>query len=255
MIRISKALSTTFSFLVDKISRLASYARQTALEQSCLFCNEKCHDKNARLCDGCSFDLPWNHHCCRQCALPLGTLSNEYSCADCLSNSPSFGKTIASFKYEFPIRQAIHLFKYQSKRYVLHTLSPALIETIKEHYTEATLPEVLIPAPMDKAKRKQRHYNHALLLARDIGKRIRIPVEAKTLLKTKNTTSQTGLNKRQRIRNLKGAFDIVKPVSYRHVALIDDVMTTGATAESMAKMLLDAGVERVDIWCIARTGK
>ena len=108
---------------------------------------------------------------------------------------------------------------------------------------------------MYKGKLKERGFNQALIISQKLSNQLSIPTNATILQKVKSTPSQTGLNKLQRKRNLKGAFILKESVVGQHIALIDDVMTTRATSDLLSQLLIDAGAERVDVWCIARTAK
>lgn len=254
MIRITKLLSTIWEFLVDRISSLFALMILLARQRPCLLCDDGTSSQ-ARICSACAFDLPWNSYRCRVCAIPLNTQSSSIMCGACLKQQPSFELTLCCFNYDFPIRQLLHRFKFLGQRFYLRPLVQCLAEEVKRHYQDQPAPQLLVPAPMDCAKRKTRPYNHAELLARALGKTLNLPVDCRLLVKHRNTASQTSLSKAQRLRNLEQAFSLSKAVDSSHVAIIDDVMTTGATAECLAKTLHQAGVEKVDIWCIARTPK
>jgi ComF family protein len=113
-------------------------------------------------------------------------------------------------------------------------------------------PDALVPVPLHSARLRKRGFDQALELAKMIAKHKALPLRSDLLLRTRNTAAQSYLDANQRRHNLKNAFVASKRAMPRHVALIDDVMTTGATVHECAKVLLKAGVRRVDIWVIAR---
>jgi ComF family protein len=119
--------------------------------------------------------------------------------------------------------------------------------------TMTTLPEVLIPVPLHVHRLRQRGYNQALEIARHLSRQLQIPLDTYSCQRVLDTPHQQGLSATERKRNLKQAFRVNKPLGYRHVALIDDVMTTGTTLNILAALLRRQGVERIDNWCLART--
>jgi ComF family protein len=114
-------------------------------------------------------------------------------------------------------------------------------------------PQVLIPVPLHLTRLRQRGYNQSLELAKVIAKHTGIPIAFQACKRIRNTPPQTSLSGKQRQTNVKGAFEIIKIApDWQHIALIDDVMTTGSTVAELARVFREAGVERVDIWCCAR---
>ena len=253
MIKLTSHLSTKLKYLVDKSKEQFSALSQSITPYHCHFC-EACTDNGSWICKGCHDDLPWNHHHCKRCALPLNSQFPNLICGDCLSSPPPFDQAICAFRYELPINGAIKLLKYDQKRYFATLLTSLLADTIQTHYPNNQLPDVLIPVPIHRSKRRLRGFNQSYLIAKQLGKTLGIPVD-ELLLKSSPTPSQAGLNKAQRIRNLKGSFGLGRRLKPLHVALIDDVMTTQATAEILSRLLSAAGAKRVDVWCLARTAK
>ena len=283
MIRIPKNLSTNFSKQVNSskfiaqfhehLTRLINQAQRRwhsrQQHQTCWLCQESFASSQSRglFCPACEQDLPRDTNQCSQCALPLflsKPLGNRpLKCGECLSQPPSFTHTIASFRYEFPVRELIHRMKYHKQRYWLKALAPQLIQDICNSaiYSSNPLPELLVPIPIHRSKLKQRSFNQAGLLASRLSKTLHIAMRQDILLKTEATSNQASLNKQARIHNLKKSLSINprkgtrESINGKYIALIDDVMTTKATAELAAKCLIDAGATRVDVWCLARTPK
>lgn len=256
MISFKKELSTCFYFLVNRFYKLLALIRQAYHTKSCLLCLASTENKHA-ICNSCSGDLPLNTVCCHQCALPLATQnnSNELICGECLCDEPPFDKTISVFHYAYPVDSCIQSLKYNGRRYFAQTLSSFLIKEIVKRDQNDPLPEVLLPVPIHRKKLKQRGFNQSLLIALELKKALKIPIDQSILAKEVYTESQAGLNKQQRKRNLEKSFTVKKKHTYQHVALIDDVMTTRATAEVIARQLRASGVLTVEVWCIARTPK
>lgn len=270
MIRFTEKLSTRNYFLVDKLSSIIEAFRQGIKQKRCHFCDDSTFNDEA-ICTPCYCDLPWNTDCCSRCALPMNIRTTDISnintqdssnnkpfklvCGECISNPAPFTLAIACFRYEVPIGKAIQLLKYSHKRYFAIFFARLLTKRIQQEYIDTPIPSLLLPVPMHKKKLKERGFNQAFLISQQLSKSLSIPTNTQILQKVRSTIAQTGLDKRQRMQNLKGAFTITKPISGLHIALIDDVMTTRATADLLCKLLLDAGAQQVDVWCIARTAK
>ena len=115
------------------------------------------------------------------------------------------------------------------------------------------LPQLLIPVPLHGRRLRERGFNQAQELARILSARLSIPIDSHSLCRTRNTTAQSGLPKKERQRNIRNAFALTAKVASPHVAIIDDVMTTGLTVNEIAKILRASGVSEIEIWVFART--
>ncbi|MFA5676920.1 MAG: ComF family protein [Pseudomonas sp.] len=221
----------------------------------CLLCLGSAAGIPDCICTPCLSDLPWLGSACRQCALPLP--SENMLCGQCQQNPPAFSQVIAPFRYAFPLDSLIPAFKYQHKLTYGRLMARLLQQAIVHHYQERQqrLPDLVIPLPLHRSRQAQRGYNQALELARPIGRQLAIPLDRRNLMRQRATTPQQGLNAQQRRQNLQAAFNCRHPerLLARHVALVDDVVTTGTTVNEASRTLLDAGAASVSIWCIART--
>jgi ComF family protein len=148
-----------------------------------------------------------------------------------------------------PLAAAIQDLKYRRHRAVAATLGTLLAE----HYPFAE-DALLVPVPLHRSRLRTRGFNQALLLARALGRRRGLPVVAKALARVRATTAQSGLGASERRRNLQGAFVVRRPGAIRghSVVLIDDVLTTGATADGCARALRAAGATTVDVYTVGR---
>ncbi|GGO88927.1 phosphoribosyltransferase [Marinobacterium nitratireducens] len=214
--------------------------------QHCFLCRLQSAQR-AGLCSGCLRDLPRIAPACRRCALPL-TGVESLVCGRCLKKPPPFERCITAFAYAFPINQLLPRIKYDSRPENLGWLADAMALELGE----APRPEILVPVPLAPARLRRRGYNQAELLARRLGRRLDIAVDRQSLGKPRDTPHQMTLAGAERRRNLKGAFCWNGP-AYRHLALVDDVMTTGTTVSEIANLLLRQGVARIDVWVLART--
>lgn len=207
------------------------------------------------LCEPCRSDLPWLASHCRQCALPLPCRGQL--CGQCQQHPPAFSQVVCPFLYRFPLDTLVPAFKYHNHLIYGRLLAQLLADYVAYAYHEHNhaLPDALVPMPLHRKRQAQRGFNQAMELARPMARTLGCPLLGATLKRVQTTHSQQGLSARQRKNNLSGAFECVCPeqVTGRHLALIDDVLTTGATADEASRTLLQAGAQSVSIWCIART--
>jgi len=225
------------------------------LSDTCLLCLASPDGTQDDICHACLADLPWQHACCARCAMPLPHASAR--CGRCLAKPPAFCHAVVPLLYRFPLDALITAFKYhRHNRYGL-LLARLLADYLEQHLAEpgALVPELLLPIPMHPKRQAQRGYNQAFELTRDLAKALQLPCRAGLLQRVRQTPPQEGLDAAARRRNLRGAFACPQPeqVEGRHLALIDDVMTTGATLNEASRTLLAAGAASVQVWCVART--
>jgi ComF family protein len=116
-------------------------------------------------------------------------------------------------------------------------------------------PQLLLPVPLAPVRFRKRGYNQAIVLAEQIQRRLDVPLRADVVIRTRETTEQAGLDQHARRRNIRGAFAVTRELTLTHVAIVDDVVTTGSTVNELARTLKRAGVKRVDVWAIARAGR
>jgi len=214
----------------------------------CALCGAPDADHHG-LCADCHGDLPWLVRACPRCALPLEPHATT-TCNHCRHAPPPFDRALAAFHYDFPLSQLLPHIKYQRQPAHIGWLGRVLAAYLRVHY-EDDWPDALIPVPMHPLNELHRGFNQASLLAEVLAKQLQLPIEP-VLRKRQRTPHQMSLNLEDRRHNLHNAFDVARPPA-RHVALIDDVMTTGTTVSTLTTLLKRAGAERVDIWVLART--
>ncbi len=220
---------------------------QSAFPCICHACSGSC---SGLLCDACLGALPRNDGPrCSRCDVPLPHTAPL--CSSCLKHPPSFTRCVSPWRYEPPLDRWIIAFKDEQADFWLPTLGDALCRRLSEK-PQTSLPELLVPLPLHWWRRWRRGYNQSALLAEYIGRRLNIPC-LYALKKTRRGRSQKQLSRRERLLNLKGSFTLAAPIAGKHIALIDDVMTTGATAETACKTLQAAGAASVEVWVLART--
>lgn len=214
------------------------------LPATCLLCGQGGY-QDLDLCFGCYQQLSKNDCCCQRCG-SYGTQTEL--CGDCLTEPRYFDRVQAPFLYQDGLRYLITHFKYQRQYSHARTLGLLLARQLDV----STPPDCLIPVPLHKSRYRQRGFNQAIEMAKVISKVHHIPVQLQTCIRQRNTAQQVGLSNKQRKKNIKNAFVVLKPVADQHIALIDDVMTTGSTANELAKVLKKAGAKQVDVWLCAR---
>jgi ComF family protein len=213
------------------------------LPSDCTLCGVRCSP--ARLCAGCDAALPrLPAPRCRVCALPLG--SGDL-CGRCLNASPHYDSVAAAFEYAFPIDALIQKYKYGSDI----ALAPVLASLL----ARAPCPDVdaVIPMPLARARLRERGFNQAHEMARLAARACGVPVLRHACRKVGETAPQATLPFDQRARNVRGSFVCDADLTGRRVAIVDDVMTTGASANELARVLKHAGAEAVRVWVLART--
>ena len=225
----------------------------TKNRQTCLLCDLPT-DTVHPLCSDCERELPWLGPHCTVCALPLPAAG--LICAHCLRRAPSFDRVEAPWRYAFPLDALITRFKHHNAWPLGRLLGGLLGEHLRHAYLEGLpRPELLLPVPLARARLRRRGFNQAGLLARWLADALALELREDLLLRPQDTAAQQELDARARRRNLRRAFALAAPpaVAGRRVAIVDDVLTTGATAEALAGLLRRAGAARVDVYCLART--
>lgn len=217
----------------------------------CLLCSST-NAVTLDICNPCLDDLPHNRHYCQVCALPLSQHHSERAvCGNCLKQAPSFDSCHAAFAYDYPISNLISEFKFSGKLHNGRLLANLLINSIETY--QLPLPDLIIPIPLHRSRLRERGFNQAVELARPLGRHFDIPVDTHRCKRIRATGAQSNLEKKARQRNVRGAFRLTGPIAYNHVALLDDVVTTGSTVAEVARMLKLSGIKRVDVWTLART--
>jgi len=218
---------------------------------TCVLCGAPGHG-GLDLCPGCRADLPHNCPACPRCAIPLppgqtpGTL-----CGPCQRRPPPFTASHAAFRYQDPIPALVSGVKFHARFNLARLLGQCLTLALLEQ--GADRPELILPVPLHRTRLRSRGYNQALEIAREVSAGLAIPLDLHSCVRVLATSPQVGLDERERRRNVRGAFALVHPLSVGHVAILDDVVTTGSTVAELALTLKRSGIERVDVWAVART--
>lgn len=208
------------------------------------------------VCESCLNSLrPRTGLACSKCDLFLNgpeALHGTVLCGLCRRGAFAFEQARSFGWYEGTLRSLIHLLKYTRFRPLAKPLARQLALRIGDFNTKSF--DLVLPVPLHSNRRRQRGFNQSELVAAEIAKLFRIPAGAKGCVRVRDTPPQTGLRAAERRRNVAGAFHVPRPQSVRsrRVLLIDDVLTTGATANACARALLDAGATGVWVATLAR---
>lgn len=207
------------------------------------------------LCNLCLAACPTPLCFCSCCGLPIND-SETGLCGQCLKQPPLFDRCLAPFLYQFPVNKILQMVKYQSRLELINPIVRPLAELLMEFYIDDDWPEVMLPVPLHRKRLLERGYDQSLLLTKALRKQlhhINLNIDDQLIKRKTNAAPQQTLDAKARQKNIRNAFALRKQPKWNHVALIDDVVTTGATVNEITKLLKQNGVKRVDIWSIART--
>lgn len=214
--------------------------------RTCLLCDGP-GESGLDLCDACCASLPWLQGGCPRCGLPS---LFGLPCDRCAARPSPIHRTAATFLYGWPLDGLLPRFKFQGDLCAGRLLSRLMLRRLQH----AERPDAVVPIPLHRARLRKRGHNQALELARPIAQALDLPLRDDLLRRALATAAQSSLDREARAGNMVEAFIAVagRRGVPRHVALVDDVMTTGATLEAAAHALRALGVQRVDAWVCAR---
>lgn len=228
------------------VRQFGTALRYWLLPLRCLLCGAPGAD-GMDLCAACAAELPRNLRCCARCALPLA--EPAALCGDCQRHPPPWDAAWTPFRYGWPLDHLETRFKFGRDL----AAGRALVAAWQHEPMPLPVPQLLLPVPLHVRRLRQRGYNQALELARPLAGHLGVPLRHDLLQRARGTAAQTELDAVARRRNVRGAFAVRAGATLpAHVAILDDVMTTGATLAECARTLKRAGVARVDVWALAR---
>ncbi|WP_077646482.1 phosphoribosyltransferase family protein [Salinivibrio sp. IB643] len=225
-------------------TRVLTHWRGKLLPLQCPVCHLALGAHHSLCCDAC-----WDahHQCllCQCCGLPVS--QPQARCGACLSQPPAWDRLVAISGYHDPLPQLIHAFKYQGAFELALPFAQQLSDRI------LTPAPVLLPVPLHWRRRWQRGFNQSLHLAWALADNLDTRVVDTYLSRARHTAPQQGLSRQDRLHNLRGAFALHGPLPASHVAVVDDVVTTGQTVSQLCRLLRKAGAKTIDVYCLART--
>lgn len=216
----------------------------------CILCSNL-SDRPQDLCEACFQELPRPQNPCSICAIPLPETGSTL-CPTCITFKPPYHKAHTLLMYEMPITRLILELKFKAALMHAKVLGELLAEQLPHWYKNKPFPTSLIPMPLHHQRLQERGFNQALEIARPVAKKLKIALHADDCLRKKMTLAQATLTKDERMKNVKNAFIIKKNWNNAHIAVIDDVMTTGSTMNEFCQTLAHNGAGLIDVWCVAR---
>lgn len=202
------------------------------------------------ICAGCYRELPRLVHGCRICAEPLS--DSDLICGRCQMSPPAFEQVIAPYLYASPMDSLIQEFKFAGRLSTGRLLGELLARHLRQCRASADL---LLPMPLHVGRLRRRGFNQAAELSRPLRRVLDIAVDAHRLQRIRRTGYQSELPRKDRSHNVRGAFAFSGRLDGLKVAVVDDVITTGSSADAVARTLRRAGAARVEIWTVARAGR
>ena len=230
-------------------SIFAALGGKQLFSQDCQLCGVR---SDASLCRDCGRDLPYRTAGnCPRCAAHS---SAGQLCGACLADAPAFDETVAAFRYTFPLDRLLQSFKFNENLALTEAFSVALLAVVRQHLlqTGSALPDRVIALPLAGKRLAERGFNQSALLAKIAAQDLGIGYAPHGLLKVRDTPPQAGLDREARLKNVRGAFDCGESLAGLRIAVVDDVMTTGATLSEAARVLKKAGASFVSAWVVAR---
>jgi ComF family protein len=215
---------------------------------TCLLCLDPGQPPRLDLCRDCEADLPRAARGCAFCAAPVA--QGSIVCAACLSRRPAFDGAFAPYRYEFPLVELIHRLKYGGQVAIARILGMLLARRLAERGAPAV--DAVVPVPLHPSREARRGYNQAGEIARFAAEILKLPVAGRLAMRVRATEEQAALPAIVRRVNVSGAFAVREGPVPPAVAIVDDVLTTGSTADALAQALKRAGCRRVEVWAVAR---
>lgn len=217
------------------------------LAQPCALCGRR--SLGSAICPACREGLPaLPEGCCPVCAQPTPLAE---VCGACLKRPPAFDRTRAAFRYAPPLDGLVQRFKYGREL----ALAGFFAEQLALAVSQDPLPDLLIPLPLHPSRTRERGFNQAVEIGKVLARRLDLPLGYLACARIRPTPPQAALPLKERRRNIRGAFACPTDLAGRHVALLDDVMTSGASLDELARAARQAGAEEVSVWVVARAMK
>ena len=236
------------------------YSRRIALFSGnrCFLCADR-SDGCETLCPACLDDLPFNKAACPACARPDVASRLCAACLNRLGDSPGraghsgafINKSQALFQYHYPVNHLIQCMKFRQGFELANYLGGMMGKIFFNN--DKTRPDCIIPVPLHARRLISRGYNQSVELSRPIARQLGVKLDTHSCKRVRNTIPQSDLPAKKRQGNVRNAFSVIKGISYSHVLLIDDVITTGSTVNELARTLYRAGVAKVDALACAKT--
>jgi ComF family protein len=221
------------------------WVSRSLFAQDCQLCARACGGDF--LCRECLESLPKLGPACPRCAMPMAL---SQTCGQCLKSPPHFDATRAALRYDFPADQLILGLKYGARLPLADLLGDLLVSALP---SASSAPCLMIPMPLHRTRFAERGFNQALEIARRLASSSGRAIHTEGIVRIRDTVRQADLSADKRKANVRGAFECNHDLSGTAVAIVDDVMTTGASLNELARVLKRAGATSVENWVVART--
>ncbi len=211
----------------------------------CFFCKSPTADY---FCEVCETDFFKHKPRCPVCA---SINQSGLICGDCLQKPPAFDNTFVITDYAYPVDRYIQSLKYHDRpEFILHC-AQLLANRLKQQVFH--LPDTLVPVPLHRSRQRQRGYNQSQILAKQLSRLLGVTMHDKDIVRTRKTVPQTDLALERRKKNVKNAFQMIGKPNVEHIAIIDDVITSGSTVDEIARLYKRSGCKEIEVWAIAKT--
>ena len=239
-------MSNFLTVAFDSVRRSARDATRLALPQRCELCAG--HSGTELVCHACMLGLPRIDPACPVCALPA---PGGAICGGCLTEPPPFDATTSAYAYAFPVDRLVQAFKYQGRLALAEWCAQAIVRARQQMTTP--MPTHVLAMPLAAERQRERGFNQAAEIARAVAARTDATLIDMGVRRVRATAPQAALPWQERATNVRGAFACTIDLTGMNVAVVDDVMTTGATLTEFARTLKAAGAIQVENWVVART--
>jgi ComF family protein len=230
------------------------HTQRVLFPPACVLCGKAGHNHQL-ICADCAPQWPQTDlaQACPRCGKPE---TGGEICGGCQTHPPPWDRAIVPFPYAPPVDDLLRQFKFHNRLAAGRLLTQRWLDAFQSRpdVAERTLPDCIIPVPLHPKRLRERGYNQSLELLRTLAPALGLPICADAAQRVRATPAQMGLSAKDRQHNLDGAFVIHVPLP-RHIALFDDVITTGSTLAELSKTARRAGAEVIEVWAIARTAK
>ncbi len=231
--------------MIKLINQLCWRTVNSVLPERCCLCLQP---DSGGFCHRCQDILPWIHSSCQRCGKAM-TIPGI--CGQCQNKNIYFDQVVVPFQYKEPVSRHLHQLKYQGQFSIAPSMAKILAAKIIK--SGCAFPDVLIPVPLHPNRLRQRGFNQASLIAQHVGKLLGLPLDRQLVSRIRDTPSQTELNAVEREKNMQDAFAVSPGGRYDSVAVIDDIITSGATINAICGKLRDQNYNQISAWAIAKT--
>lgn len=234
-----------FTETCDMLSQWLHKCIHRSVQAQCDLCRLPIdNSRGAYWCLSCQ-DLMKEEHQCARCGLPFDISTT--SCGQCLTSPPLWDRLYCVGQYQRPLSMYIHKLKHGNQFWQARNLAHLLAKKVVQP------PDSITSVPLHWQRHLKRGFNQSELLASELSKLLAVPLEPKLFSRVQSTKQQQGLSKTQRLHNVQRAFQLNRAPQSEHIAIVDDVVTTGATVNQLVKLLRNQNVKTIDIYCISRT--